>query len=186
MGQHVEQPAAVDRRQVSLVIFDVDGTLYSQGHLRRVMLRQLLLHTVRSGSLQTLRVVKTFRHVREQLGGEQASDFMQLQYERTAQALGLQAQQVQAITEDWIERRPLPWPLPCRYPGLAPLFAALRAAGKRIAVFSDYPARDKLAALGLQADDLACASDPDVRSLKPNPLGLHSSCSAAARCPAAR
>jgi phosphoglycolate phosphatase len=162
----------VDWSQVHLVVFDVDGTLYSQPRLRRTMLRQLLLHAARSRSLQTLQVLRTFRRVREQLGNEQASGFAQLQYERTAQMRGLKAAQVKAIAEEWIEQRPLPSLLACRYPGLSRLFAALRANGKRIAVFSDYPASAKLQALGLQADDVACATDRDVGKLKPDPSGL--------------
>jgi phosphoglycolate phosphatase len=56
---------------------------------------------------------------------------------------------------------------------LQALFAALRASGKQVAAFSDYPAKDKLKALGLQASPIVCATDPDVARLKPDPLGLH-------------
>lgn len=51
-------------------------------------------------------------------------------------------------------------------------FAGLRAHGTQIAIWSDYPVHDKLAALGLCADHAVSATDPDVAALKPNPAGL--------------
>ena len=60
----------------------------------------------------------------------------------------------------------------CRYPHVDALFAGLRSAGKLIAVFSDYPATDKLAVLGLQAAPVVCAADAAVARLKPDPAGL--------------
>jgi FMN phosphatase YigB (HAD superfamily) len=49
---------------------------------------------------------------------------------------------------------------------------ALRTAGVAVAVLSDYPAADKLAALELEADILVSAVDPRVDRLKPHPRGL--------------
>ena len=63
------------------------------------------------------------------------------------------------------------------------LFQRLRQQGKKIGIFSDYPARDKLAALGLDADVMVCASDADVGVLKPHPRGLHVLMSRAATNP---
>jgi FMN phosphatase YigB (HAD superfamily) len=71
-----------------------------------------------------------------------------------------------------MEQRPLPLLAACRYSLLPDLFACLRARGKQIAVFSDYPAAEKLMALGLRADVVVCATDPGIRRLKPDPLGL--------------
>ena len=79
---------------------------------------------------------------------------------------------VRALTQEWMERRPLPLLAACRYPQVAEVFAGLRAAGKRIAAFSDYPALAKLAALGLQAEVVVCATDTDIARLKPDPAGL--------------
>ena len=67
---------------------------------------------------------------------------------------------------------PLPLLAGCRYPHVDALFAGLRSAGKLIAVFSDYPATDKLAALSLQAAPVVCAADAAVARLKPDPAGL--------------
>lgn len=157
---------------IDLVVFDVDGTLYDQRRLRLAMLRRLLAATWQTRSLDTLRTLRTFRQVREALGDRPEADFMHLQYARTAARHGKTEDDVRALTHEWMERLPLPLLAGCRYPHLDALFAGLRGAGKRIAVFSDYPAVDKLAALGLQAAPVVCATDAQVARLKPDPFGL--------------
>ena len=165
-----------DWTTIDLVVFDVDGTLYDQRRLRLGMLRQLLGHAWQTRSLDTLLTLRTFRRVREalaELGDEQAgSDFMALQYAQTANRHGRTPAAVRALTDEWMEQRPLPLLAACRYAHVAEVFAGLRAAGKRVAAFSDYPAVAKLAALGLQADVVVCATDPGIARLKPDPAGL--------------
>ncbi|MDB5964711.1 MAG: Haloacid dehalogenase domain protein hydrolase [Polaromonas sp.] len=162
----------VDWDGIDLVVFDVDGTLYDQRRLRLAMLRQLLADAWRSRSLATIQTLRTFRKVREALGDDPVDDFVQQQYAQTALRHGTTAEGVRALAGEWLEQRPLPFLEACRYPHLPELFAALRTAGKRIAVFSDYPATDKLAALGLHADPVVCATDLHIGRLKPDPLGL--------------
>ena len=79
---------------------------------------------------------------------------------------------LQALVDDWIETRPLPYLAACRYDGVAELFEGLRRHGKTIGVLSDYPAEAKLTALGLAADHVVTAGDPGVGILKPHPRGL--------------
>ncbi len=167
---------SLDWSTIDLVVFDVDGTLYDQRQLRLGMLRQLLGYTWQTRSLDTLLTLRTFRRVREALGertDEQAgSDFMALQYAQTGSRHGKTPTAVRALTDEWMEQRPLPLLAACRYPHVAQVFAGLRAAGKRVAAFSDYPAVAKLAALGLRADVVVCATDAGIARLKPDPAGL--------------
>ena len=172
-------PTPLNWSTIDLVVFDVDGTLYNQRKLQLGMLWQLLGHAWQSRSLDTLLTLRTFRRVREalgelaELGDEQAGgDFMVLQYAQTASRHGTNSAAVRALTDEWMERRPLPLLAACRYAHVAEVFAGLRTAGKQIAAFSDYPAVAKLAALGLQADVVACATDADIARLKPDPAGL--------------
>lgn len=170
--------AAIDWQD--LVVFDVDGTFYDQRRLRLAMLAQLLRHSLQTRSLHTLRVLRTFRKVREALGdaaallpaGAEPEDFMLAQYARTAQRHGLTPQAVQQLAEDWLEQRPLPSLAACRYPQLDALFDALHEQGKQVAVFSDYPAAAKLHALKFKAWPISCATDPAIGRLKPDPRGL--------------
>lgn len=153
---------------IDLVVFDVDRTLYDQRRLRLAMVRRLLAATWRTRSLNTLLTMRTFRKVREALGDRPQA----LQYARTAARHHKTEDEVRALTSEWMERQPLPLLAGCRYPHVDALFAGLRSAGKLIAVFSDYPATDKLAALGLQAAPVVCAADAEVARLKPDPAGL--------------
>ena len=166
----------LDWSTIDLVVFDVDGTLYDQRQLRLGMLRQLISHTWQSRSLDTLLTLRTFRRVREALGelddDQAGADFMTLQYAQTASRHGTTPAAVRALTDEWMEQRPLPLLAACRYAHVAEVFAGLRAAGKRVAAFSDYPAVAKLAALGLRADVVVCATDPGIARLKPDPAGL--------------
>ena len=162
----------LDWATIDLVVFDVDGTLYNQRKLQLGMLRQLLGHAWQTRSLDTLLTLRTFRRVREALGEQAGADFMTLQYAQTASRHGKTPAAVRALTDEWMEQRPLPLLAACRYAHVAEVFAGLRAAGKQIAAFSDYPAVAKLAALGLQADVVVCATDPGIARLKPDPAGL--------------
>jgi phosphoglycolate phosphatase len=168
--------ASLDWSTIDLVVFDVDGTLYDQRQLRLGMLRQLIVHTWQTRSLDTLLILRTFRRVREALGelddDQAGADFMTLQYAQTASRHGTTPATVRALTDEWMEQRPLPLLAACRYAQVAEVFAGLRAAGKRIAAFSDYPAVAKLAALGLQTDLVVCATDAGIARLKPDPAGL--------------
>lgn len=162
----------VDWDAIDLVVFDVDGTLYDATQLRGAMARRLALDALRTRSLRTLWILRVFRQVREALAEEGCEDFVEAQYARTAQRAGCSEAQVRALVHEWMERRPLPLLAPCRHARVERLFEALHAAGKRVAVLSDYPAHDKLAALGLRADPVMCAHDPEVARLKPDPRGL--------------
>ena len=162
----------LDWKQIDLVVFDVDGTLYDQRQLRLGMLGQLLADAWRSRSLTALRTLRTFRHVREALGEEPEADFLRLQYARTASRHNTSEDAVRALTTEWLEQRPLSLLAACRYPHVDAVFAGLRSSGKQVAVFSDYPASDKVKALGLAAEPIVCATDPEIARLKPNPAGL--------------
>lgn len=157
---------------IDLVIFDVDGTLYDQRRLRARMLAALLRGVVESRQLLVPQVIGSFRRHREKLGSDLDANFVTLQYSLTAQACGCPEKVVRQIVKEWIERRPLAHVGRCIYPGVRSLFDALAASGRKVAVFSDYPAEAKLAALGLQCPLTVSAEDGDVLRLKPHPAGL--------------
>ncbi|MES2977804.1 MAG: HAD family hydrolase [Pseudomonadota bacterium] len=161
-----------DWTRIDLVIFDMDGTLYDPPRLRAAMLLQLLIHAVKNGSLDTLKVLRTFRRLRERLADHPGEDFDLLQYTLTAQRHGKSPEVIRSIVHEWMEERPLPFLRACRVPHVERLFKGLAEAGKSVAVLSDYPARLKLHALELEANLVVCASDPGVMRLKPDPAGI--------------
>ena len=157
---------------IELVVFDVDGTLYDQTPLRVRMVLALFLHTLSSRSLETVKVLKHFRRIREDLGNQETQNFESSLIERTSELTGAPAEKISKIVQEWIEVRPLAYLRSCRYPGVKEVFEALRAREVKIGVFSDYPASQKLKAMELEADFEISAVDSKIRVLKPNPLGL--------------
>lgn len=155
------------------MIFDVDGTLYDQRRLRRVMALRLLGHLcLHPAAWRQLRLLGDFRAAREQMSREPEALLNPEQYQRVARLRGVDEQKVRRLVEQWMHQAPLPHLAACRWPGVRRLFRQVKAGGRLPAVFSDYPAQDKLAALGLRAELTLSAEDPQVNRLKPHPAGL--------------
>ena len=76
---------AIDWDGVGLVVFDVDGTLYSQKALRLRMLKDLVGHTIASRSVETLKTLRHYRKLRETIGEQEIGDFESVLIARTAQ-----------------------------------------------------------------------------------------------------
>jgi putative hydrolase of the HAD superfamily len=173
------QVTTLDWDEISLVVFDVDGTLYRQLPVRLRMLRDMLFHAVWKRDLNMISVLANYRRIRERLGDEQVNDFEQVLISETATSTSSSTDTVRAIVSEWIEERPLSYLVGYRYPGLDELFAGLRNKGKSIGILSDYPAKAKLIALKLTADYIVSAGDDGVGYLKPNPRGLEALIAAA-------
>ena len=163
---------AVDWAQIRLVVFDVDGTLYSQRHVRMRMAISLVLFCLRHRSLTPLRIIRHYRVHRESLADREQDDFESFLLNDTVRVTGMPLAVVKTTIDDWLERRPLSLLRRARYRHLDQVFAALRARGILIGVLSDYPAAAKLTALELDADMIVWAGQAGVGMLKPHPRGL--------------
>jgi FMN phosphatase YigB (HAD superfamily) len=170
--------------EVRAVLFDLDGTLYHQGPVRRRMALELALLPLRTLSLpeaaQTWKRIRCFRKVREELRvlGLQQASFEELQYDEPARQLGDDPAALRETIEEWMGRRPLRWVARHAREDLREFLSALDARGIRAGVFSDYPVRDKLEAMGvLDAFSLTlCATDPEINAFKPHPRGFGVAC----------
>jgi HAD superfamily hydrolase (TIGR01549 family) len=155
------------------VIFDMDGTLYDQRKLRLCMVREMFTYVLRQPRrLTEWRILWLFRKMREKHAAEVASGLESWQYVWAARAAGVSPEKVRAVVTEWMFERPLAYLRPCRYLGAEALFSQLQRHGIPIGVFSDYPATDKLRALGLTAQVVISATDAEVNRLKPDPTGL--------------
>lgn len=169
----------VDWSAVRLVVFDIDGTLYRQRPLRVRIGRDLTLYSIWNRDLKVASILAKYRHFRERMGEQLVVDFEPSLITKTAEATGSSSEAVCAAVSEWMERRPLPYLRRCMYPGVRELFDGLRRHEKCIGVLSDYPARDKLAAMGLWADHIVSAHDEGIGVLKPHTRGLEHLISAA-------
>lgn len=165
------------------MVFDVDGTLYRQELVRRVMLWKLTRDAFCSRNLQTLRVLAYYRRRREVMASKYVEDFDPKLIANVAARARLDSTVVECIINDWIETRPLPYLHRAIVAGAHELFEALRNTNRSIGVLSDYPAGAKIASLGLHADYIVAARD--VGLMKPSPRGLLALCAAANTSPAA-
>lgn len=159
------------------IVFDLDGTLYLQGPLRRAMLGKLvlghLLHPLQA--LRTMRALGAYRKAQEALrGAPRSDDLAALQLTRAAEKSGLPPREVSALVERWMDEAPLP--ILGRYlrPGARELLTWCKQRGLRLGLLSDYPAEKKLEALGLDGlfEVVLCAQDARVGVFKPDPRGL--------------
>jgi FMN phosphatase YigB (HAD superfamily) len=169
---------------IRAVLFDVDGTLYSQTPLRALMAAELAWEALRRGSprraRQLARVLRAFRHTREALReeGNPSALLEALQYEATAARIGVDAADVRALVGEWILERPLKHIPRARRGGLLPLLGALAERGVRVGALSDYPVDAKLDVLGVtRYFSLAlCTTDRAINAFKPHPKGFRHAC----------
>jgi HAD superfamily hydrolase (TIGR01549 family) len=161
-----------------MIIFDVDGTLYDQGRLRRIMTRKLLLRLLSFRlSLKDLRIVSCFRKEREMRKGYRSANLGAEQYSWCADKLMLPEEKIRKTIEYTMHKMPLAVMDKVRYAGVDKFFAALREKMIKIVIYSDYPAAEKMKAMGLPYDACYCSSDKGVDQLKPASRVLKMICS---------
>jgi len=104
--------------------------------------------------------------------GQPAEDLQSEQYMWCREKTGKDINRIKQVVDRWIITFPLRYLNRLVYPGVHELFTSLKKNNIRIAVLSDYPAEEKLQAMGLQADFITDAAHKDVNALKPDPAGL--------------
>lgn len=171
----------LDPGKLKAIIFDLDGTLYRQDPLRQAMLVRLLraYATQPLSGLQTFRVLGAYRRAQEHLrdtatSSGPCSDLAEAQVQLTCQRTKIERSTVLASVTRWMEQEPLALLARYRQPGLVEFLDACKAQGLGLGVVSDYPAKAKLQALGLDTyfDVVLSAQSPEVGVFKPHPRGL--------------
>jgi len=156
---------------------DLDGTLYDASSVKWWMAAELL-----ALGPHHIPFLRAFRHAHEALRAEQLLD-AGLEFDpspfdeqlRRARRAGHSEDRARRIAMDWMVQRPGKWLKRALREALVLEITAFRAAGGVTAIVSDYPARPKLAAMGLlELFDVVVASGEHeaVRRLKPAPDGF--------------
>jgi HAD superfamily hydrolase (TIGR01549 family) len=167
--------------RVRAVVFDLDGTLYWQMPLRALMMIELVALPFVAPRLapQRFRALSAYRRAQEELRGHGAAEFVgAAQVQRAAREANIPAQEVEALVEEWMIRRPLKYLRRLRAAGLEDILGLLDRRGVPAGVFSDYPAEAKIAALGLSGRFAFAlsSSDPKIGAFKPHPRGFLRAC----------
>ena len=154
-------------------LVDLDGTLYAARPVRAAMLLELAL-----GGWRALPTLRRFRREHERLrgaAGDCAPSPYRAQLEETARALALTPAHVEVCVQEWMIERPGKWLRRFRRTSLLDELERFREGGGRLALVSDYPARQKLEALGctdLFDAVVANGEEGGPRWLKPHPDGM--------------
>ena len=167
-------PFSVD--QFKALIFDLDGTLYSQEPVRRAMAWRILRANwwQPKQGLSTVRILQAYRRAQETLRWAGISGDPAAQQTRVAaQDCKVGESEVQLRVACW-SNRAMDLLSQALRPGLVELLQLAREKGMLLGVLSDYPAEAKLSAMGLRNyfDVVVSASDPEVQCFKPSPRGL--------------
>ncbi|HMR83798.1 MAG TPA: HAD family hydrolase [Niabella sp.] len=162
---------------IKLVIFDVDGTLYNQRKLQLNMCLSLLkYYLVHPLEIKDLYILYQFRKEREKHSGYNSNNLNEEQYEWCASKLHIPLKRVKAVISKWIYDMPLQYLRSTKYSGTSALFDTLRRQNIKIAVYSDYPANDKLNVMGLKTDISVSSTDAEINSFKPSPRAVYFVC----------
>lgn len=167
------EPDSSDRhRRCRGVLFDVDGTLYEPGLLRGIvglhLAASFLAHPVRT--YRDLHAILSYRKAQEDLRdgqpGKMDPDAQLLVASRTS---GIPPEQLRDSIGRWMERLPLRFLNLCTRRDLAYLIRTWDSLGVPMGVYSDYPAAEKLRALGIASHFRAamCSTDDMIGRLKP-------------------
>jgi phosphoglycolate phosphatase/putative hydrolase of the HAD superfamily len=171
MSQH--EPITAIFKKTKLVIFDLDGTIYDQKKLRKrlfiTFLFNLLLLRI---TIKDLKIVKEFRIQREKHKGYASSSLVEDQYAWCTAKTHASIVRIRKTVEKMMYKMPLKFLNKTVYPNFISFVNALKASGHKIAIYSDYPAEEKLSALGVVADQTFCSTDKNISQLKPSEKGL--------------
>lgn len=142
-----------------IYIFDVDGTLYSQKKMHYMMLKKLMgYYIMHPFHVRDLLTIYSFRKNRE------LDEYKKMSVRELADHMGKGCFEV---IDKWLFTVPLEIIKKCAYSELIDFICKDREA-KKIVIYSDYPAIDKLKALGIEADLVVTADDSQIHELKPS------------------
>ena len=151
-------------------VFDLDGTLYDQPRLRLIMaVRLVLYYALHPLAVKELFILQHFRKVKDGWTLSSSEDDI---ISKVAADKGTDTESVRKIVRRWIYDNPLSAMEKTRDDKLLGWIRTLRQNGKKVMIFSDYPAKDKLGALGITVDGIYDPDDERIDELKPSPKGL--------------
>jgi HAD superfamily hydrolase (TIGR01549 family) len=161
-----------------------DGTLYRQSILRGFMALEMLAQPIHMLSVRKAKrlwnAIYVFRKVREQIRDRGGEDELlsTLEYRVPAQQLNIDEGELEVIVQEWMYRRPLKYLKLAKYSGIDAFMQLLAKSNTSIGVLSDYPAAEKLKAMGLDGyvNLVLSATEPEVNAFKPSPAGFLQAC----------
>ena len=121
-----------------------------------------------------------FRKVREALRiqNRESESMEDVQYKITSEITGINETKIRNIVSEWMYKRPLNHIGKFKCIGMVEFLETCIHNKLKIGVLSDYPAREKVKALGLDSyiTIYLCSTDKQITAFKPSPAGITLAC----------
>ena len=156
-----------------LLIFDVDGTLYSLNFLRVIVFFDLILLIIRRKvRWRDLKYFLKYRVYRESLRLHDV--FITNIHESFCRRYSLSIQYLESIIKQFTETHVLKYLYCCRHKYVIAFIENQMNHANVVCFLSDYPVEQKLLRLGINATSDKCYSSMDIsiNRLKPSAIGL--------------
>lgn len=148
-------------------IFDVDGTLYPQKAVRlRMLLRLICAVLTGSLSIRELYAIYSFRKIKE-LHKYKSSDIADLCLQ-VSRKVNVSEEQVSRSVQKWMFEVPLDLLKEHCYSDVKQFINQQYDEGKTIVVYSDYPAAEKLLAMGIHFSKIFVSCSGGITESKPS------------------
>ena len=166
-----------------LYIFDLDGTLYFQKPFRIRMALYLIMYIFKHpSSIKDVLLIKEYRKVRENWEerdideiGKSIDESLSIdnrQYEYVARKKNSSAEKVRDAVEFFMMKAPLSLLPDYVDDNLKKFIKKMRENSKVVVIYSDYPVKDKLNALGIDVDGMYTSTDENIGVMKPDGKGI--------------
>ena len=168
-----------------VIVLDMDGTLYYQRGMQILMCIEMgafaIMHPF---SVWKLNAVSVFRRIREldlfskeenfgkDSGCIEKDLLLEQQYKMTADKINKPPETVKQVIEEWMFKRPLKYLQYTCDRRLCDWIEMWKQRGKKVVVYSDYPAGEKCDILGIHADAIYSSEQEEIGQMKPSVRGL--------------
>lgn len=150
-------------------VVDMDGTLYYKRSMQIKMAYRLLgYYLTHFHQIKELFLLRDYRKLRDLEELSDKADIEEIIQQKLSRKYRYSQEKVRRITEKWILKRPLDILYQCRDKRLICFLDEARQNGKRVYIYSDYPAKDKCDALGICVDGLYWPDGKHICVLKPS------------------
>lgn len=158
------------------IVFDVDGTLYSNSKLRFIIGSLLIANLIKSPVKfrKIIKIISAYRKAQEKLRENILNDARAEQIELTSKSTGYTTEDIEMVVSVWFDNKPLKYLKRTSREGLIGLFKWIKDRNLKLGLLSDYPCREKADALGIteHVDIILSAQDKEINVFKPDSKGF--------------
>jgi len=167
------------KQNIKAMIFDIDGTLYQQDKLHRLIFYKIARYFITNpiDATEAIISILSFRHALEKMRSMNITNesLRDKQLEIASNICFFKINIIKYHVTRWMEIEPSRLLHKVKYPYSDKFFCEAKLRGYKLAVLSDYPVNNKLEALGWKDvfDMQLSSQDLHINKLKPDPTGMN-------------